>query len=801
MIKRYNYTILLMLIAATQCLAAATIQLSGFVRDAQNGEVLIGANVWEKHQHAGTTTDNRGYFSLKVDTPCKLSISYIGYKSIELDVLSTNDSLLNVKLETENKLQEVNVIATRERHFEITRLSAKELTQIPTLGGKPDVIKALQLLPGVQTQSEGVSLMMVRGGEPGQNLYLLDNVPLIYVNHLGGFLSVFNPDIINSVDFYKGNFPARQGGKLSSIVDITQREGNVSKHQGSFSIGVTDVSLTFEGPFSNKKISYIVTARKTLTDALLGLVSIIAEENDAIVAYGFHDINAKLNWKPDEQNNLSLNLYQGDDYLNYWTKPWEMKNEERSHLNQQWGNWLISGRWNRVFSPRLYAENILSYSRYRNKTGLDYSYNEDGVEKKLETLNRASVNDFSFRSAWKYSFMRNWNMEFGGQISSLIYEPNYNYLSSSSTPAIGDKYNAVESAVYIDNKINLMPGLLFQPSLRLSSFSNNGKTFIEPEPRMNLSYSPNQNQSFNLNYMRVSQNSHLVFAQSELLKKEVWLPATEVSPPEISDQYALSWNGQFAGGRFSAEASVYYKQMQHLVSLKEGYENMINIAAVENKIETNGKGTAYGAELMLKKNSGKWTGSLGYAWMYADRTFANINGGNSYESDFNRPHNLTLTANRELPKNWSMNAVWIFQSGMPYTPALGKYYTLDTETGKTHVELIYGDKNSSRMQPYHRLDLGFSHTITTRRGNKAVWTYSIYNAYNNINPLAYYYDNDKKLDNITLYERPLQLYKIGLFTIIPSIAYKVYFDYSKRPEKQPKDKKKFNWLYYDEASR
>jgi outer membrane receptor for ferrienterochelin and colicin len=360
--------------------------------------------------------------------------------------------------------------------------------------------------------------MMVRGGEPGQNQYLLDNVPLTYVNHLGGFLSVFNPDMINSVDFYKGNFPARQGGKLSSIVDITQREGNISKHQGSFSVGVTDLSFTFEGPLANNKISYIVTARKTLTDALLGLVSAVADGNDAIVAYGFHDINAKLNWKPDDRNSLSLNLYQGDDYLNHWTKPWKMRNEERNHFNQQWGNWLISGRWNRVINPRLYAENILSYSRYRNKTGLNYRYKEDGVTKKLENLNRASVNDFSFRSAWKYAFLKNWNIEFGGQISNLIYEPNYNYLSTSSTPAIGDKYKATESAVYIDNKISLTPELVIQPSIRLTGFSNNSTHFIEPEPRINMTYSPNQNQSLNLNYMRVSQSSHLVFAQSELLK-------------------------------------------------------------------------------------------------------------------------------------------------------------------------------------------------------------------------------------------------------------------------------------------
>jgi len=796
---KIKHIFFLIFIAAAQWLTAATVQLSGFVRDAQNGEVLIGANILDKSSHTGTVTDNRGYFSLKVNTPCELNISYIGYKTVAFNIESMRDTLITIRLEVGNNLEEITVIATRERNFETTRLSSKELTQIPTLGGKPDVIKALQLLPGVQTQSEGMSLMMVRGGEPGQNQYLLDNVPLIYVNHLGGLLSVFNPDMINSVDFYKGNFPARHGGKLSSIVDITQREGDISKHQGSFSLGVTDASFTFEGPLLNEKISYIVTARKTLIDAFFGLASTFSSGNYAIVAYGFHDINAKLNWKPDERNSLSLNLYQGDDYLNFWTKPWKMSYNERSHINQQWGNWLVSGRWNRVFSPKLYAENILSYSRYRNSTGQNYKSTINDVTEKVETLNRASVNDLSLRSAWKYAFLKNWNMEFGGQISKLNYEPNYNYLSTSSTPAIGDTFHAIESAVYLDNKISLTPGLLLQPSFRLSSFSNNGTTFIEPEPRVNMSYSPNQNQSFNLNYMRVSQSSHLVFAQTELLKREVWLPATQILPPEISNQYSLSWNGQFAGGKFSVETGIYYKQMQNLITLKEGYENMINIVAVENKIETNGKGTAYGAEFMLKKNTGKWTGSLGYAWSHANRTFANINGGKRSEYDFNRPHNLTFTANRELPKNWTMNAVWIFQSGMPYTPALGKYYYLNTETGETNIELIYGVKNSARMQPYHRLDLGFSHTTTTKRGNKAVWTYSIYNAYSHINPFMYYYDDDKKRDNFTDYTRPLQLYKLGFFTIIPSISYKVYFDYTRKIEKQPKKERgKYNWLYFDE---
>jgi hypothetical protein len=762
------------------------------VRDAQTGEVLIGANVWEKTQNIGANTDNRGYFCVKVASPCALNISYIGYKTEIIRV--SNDSLINVKLHLHNNLTEVTVTAIRDKGYEVTSLSAKELMQIPSIGGKPDVIKALQLLPGVQTQSEGMSLMMVRGGEPGQNQYLLDNVPLIYVNHLGGLMSVFNPDMINSVDFYKGNFPARHGGKLSSIVDITQREGDISKHQGSFSLGITDVAFTFEGPLANKKMSYMVTARKTLTDGLMAGLSTVMDENYAIVAYGFHDINAKLTWKPNERDNLSINLYQGDDYLNYWTKPWKMHNDESSHINQQWGNWLVSGRWNRVVSSKLYAENILSYSRYRNKSGQEYEYKKDSVLRKFNTLNRSSVNDFSFRSAWKYALSVNWNMEFGAHAGFLVYEPNYNYLSTSKTPVVSTVFNSVESAIYLDNKIKLFSGLFFQPSFRLTNFTNNGESFFELEPRVNLSYKFNSKQSINLNYMRVSQNSHLVFAQSEILKREVWLPATSVLPPEISNQVSASWNGAFANGKYSAETNLYYKKMQHLVSLKEGYENMMGITGVENKIETNGVGLAYGAEFMLKKNTGKWTGSLSYAWSHSDRKFANINAGKTYEFDFNRPHNFTLNVNRKLPKNWDFSAVWLLQSGTPYTPALGKYYTLNPNTGDTGIEIVFGAKNSGRIQAYHRLDLGFNHTITTKQGNKAVWTYSIYNAYNHINPFSYYYDNDNDTENFTYYNKPLYLYKIGLFSIIPSIAYKVFFDYTKKPKKV---KKKFNWLYFE----
>lgn len=757
----------------------SAIQLSGFVRDKLSGEVLIGANVWCNNQNTGTTTDNRGYFSIKVNTSSIITVSFIGYIPQNIFIHSTNDSLINIKLEPGNSLEEVVVTASRNRGYDVTRLTAKELSLVPAIGGKPDLIKALQLLPGVLTHSEGMSLMMVRGGEPGQNQYLLDNVPLIYVNHLGGLLSVFNPDMINSVDFYKGNFPARHGGKLSSIVDITQREGDLSKHQGSFSLGLTDVAFAFEGPLANKKMSYIVTARKTLIDGLLAGFSALSEGNFSIAAYGFHDVNAKLSWKPNGRNNVSLNLYQGDDYLNYWKKPWKESLDERIHVYQMWGNWLVSGRWNSVISSKLYAENIISYTRYRNKSGLKYS-NVAIADQDTEIVSQASVNDFSVRSAWKYAFLRNWNIEFGGHLGFLTYEPNYHFHSESGKPLVGDVYNAVKSALYLDNRIKLFSVFTFQPSLRISNFYNNGDSFLEFEPRVNLSYKINNTQSLNINYMRVVQNSHMVFTQTELLKREVWLPATLLLPPEISNQLSASWYGSFVDGKYSVESNIYYKKMLQLVALKEGYENMMNIIGVDNKIETGGSGLAYGLEILLKKNTGEWTGSISYALSHATRTFANINGGRAYEFDFNRPHSFVLNVNRNFTKNLVMSAVWVLQSGTPYTPALGKQFSIDPETGKTDIELIYGDKNSDRMQPYHRLDLALYRTITTKRGNRAVWTYSVYNVYNHINPFNYYYDNDKDPTNFTYYNRPLKLYKVGLFPLIPSIAYKVYFDYSKK---------------------
>jgi hypothetical protein len=776
---------------------ASDCHISGFVKDLSTNEVLIGANLKERNHLNSANTDNRGYFNISVNAPCDLEISYVGYQAKTIHIEDSKDTLVLVLLESVNNLNEVVVTASNKMKFDMKRLISADLALVPTLGGKPDIIKTLQLLPGVQSQSEGLNLMFVRGGEPGQNQYLLDNVPLIYVNHLSGLTSVFNPDIINSVDFYKGNFPARLGGKLSSIIDISQREGDVSKHQGNYSLGLIDASFSSEGPLLNNKFSYIVTARKTFTDALIALATTISDGSTAISSYGFHDINGKISWKPDNKNNLSLNIYQGDDYLLFLTKPWEFKGNQRSFMTQAWGNWLVAGHWNRVINSRLYSENILSYSKYRNMSGQKYSsINQiEGKRESIITKNQSSVKDFSFRSAWKYALYKHWNIESGVQASSLVYEPNYNYNSTSQTSQKSLLYNSSEMAFYLDNKINLHKNILISPSIRCVKYLVDDYSFSNLEPRINFTFVISNNNAINVNYMKVSQTSHLIFASGQMLNKEVWLPANTFLKPQTSEQISMGWNSDLKNGMMGIEMSMYYKKMNNLSILKDGYDLFTNIAGIEQKLETGGVGKSYGAELSVLKKQGSWTGSASYAWSEAKRIFANINNGEMYNYEFNRPHSITLNLNKKISNSWNVNVVWLYQTGLAYTPAIGRvviadqdddgfaarWMGLDNEADYRKTTLIYGKRNSKRMEAYHRLDVGLNHYTKTKKGNRAVWTFSVYNLYNRHNPYNYYYDEgDEDREAISDFSQPIKLYKVSLFPLIPSVSYKVFFDYKNK---------------------
>ncbi|MBN2521591.1 MAG: carboxypeptidase-like regulatory domain-containing protein [Bacteroidales bacterium] len=798
------------LIYASNLFAQQKVRISGFVKDQLSGELLIGANIIEPGTRNGTVSDYNGYFSIVIKIPSSLQISYIGYKNYFMNFNHTGDTLINVLLTPGNELDEVVIKAQRTPKFNVATLSNKELQQIPSIGGKPDVSKSIQLLPGIYSQNEGSSLLLVRGGDPGQNLYLFDNVPVIYVNHLGGFASVFNSDIINNIDVYKGGFPSRYGGKLSSVVDIVQKEGDTSGLKGSFGIGITDASFTVEGPLRMKNTSFIITGRKTMTDPLMALVSKLSEANDFIISYGFHDINGKFSWKPNEKNSYNLNFYQGDDYLNYWSDTKNNNSYEKHRMGNVWGNWLVSARWNTVLSSRLFISNSISYTRYRLKEYMKYSVSDGTDTAHFKKKYLSSVQDLSFRSGWKYKVLKEWAIEFGLQSSLLLHMPNYTYLSNQAEQQPTKLIKSLESAIYFDNKITLLSNSEAILGMRIVNYSTQDYTDFSIEPRVKLNIAINSNQTLNLSYMKVTQYSHLIFTTGNIMNNEVWIPANKQIPAAFSDQYTLGWNGSFVNNMFTAEMNVYYKKMFSLSTYKEGYTSLMGDENWRLKIETGGKGNAMGAEFLIRKNFGKWTGFTDYSISNATRQFPNINKGKEYLFDYDRLHTISMSASYKLNEKLSFNLTWIYQTGLPYTPAIGRQYVPSLKQDENgdffyYEALIYSERNSERMKDYHRLDLGLSYsTLTKKTKRKAIWSFSIYNVYNRRNPYYYYFNtnNSGEIYKPELGDefKPVSLYQVNFFPIIPSISYKLFFNENSNKNKGQKIsiKQKFkNWLYHE----
>ncbi|MDO5315390.1 MAG: carboxypeptidase-like regulatory domain-containing protein [bacterium] len=759
-------------------------RITGFVSDANDGERIIGANVFLHDRSKGVATDQKGYFNLAVELPATLCVSCVGYEETCLKV-DHADQPLQIRLQplTET-LQSVDVSASRierKTNFNTLTLNAKSIDQLPTLGSRPDIIKAAQQLPGIEAATEASSLMIVRGGNPGENLYLLDNVPLIYVNHLGGFMSVFNSEMINTMDIYKGGFPARFGGKLSSIVDLTTKKGDPSRLKGSLSAGLTDLAFAVEGPGGLKNSSFIVTGRKTLTEALLFAASKVSQEmggQDYNMAYGFHDINAKYTWAPDAKNSFAFNVYEGDDYMRIWKNNEENGDIERNSIGNIWGNLLVSGQWNSAVSSRLFMANTLSFTQYRLKNNMKaYLRNSiDTTDFFVKTSSR--VSDLSLRSDWKLFVGNAYTLEYGLQGSYLTYRPNH-FTSSFSEASLPDISSVLDNAFYLDNKLKLGSWFIGSIGLRLNSFVNSGYHHFAWEPRMNLSFGIGGS-TLNLTAMRVTQNAHLMMTPGSIMNNEVWIPADARIKPATSDQASVGWQRSFWQGHVDVEIDAYYKLLRDLATYREGYSTLLGDSDWRSKVETGGKGKSYGIEMMTRFNFNRLDGYVGYTWSHTTRQFDQINNGKEYVYEYDRPHSVNINVNYQLTERWSLSALWTYQTGLPYTPVIGVQTTpVITPEGDVDFEQtnIYGERNSARMRDYHRLDLAAKFKTKTEKGRKAEWTFSIYNVYCRQNPFYYYY-GDPKGDPLywnQFPDEPQQLWQRSFFPIIPSFSYKVWF--------------------------
>jgi hypothetical protein len=744
--------------------------VSGIIFGKENRELLIGATILEKNSNNGTVSDKNGFFSIKIASD-SIIFRYIGHESKAIRI--TNDTVLNIYLSSNAFIEEVEIRRNTSIHGNTVSLSNEELMSIPSLTGKPDVLKTLQLIPGIEGQGEGMSTISVRGGNSGENLYLIDDVQLYYVNHLGGFYSVFNPDMINNIEVHKSNFPAKYGGKLSSVLSIKQREGNKKSWKGNFGIGITDASFSVEGPIINDTMSLIINGRKTFVDPILAAITLAADQ-DYFLYYGFHDLNAKWSYRPDQLNSYHLNVYYGDDYLNYHLNPLD-PTDDKFRFTNRWGNYLISGKWIRVINDKMYFNNTLSITKYRvRRTNYYVEVDKDTVEvEAMKDRLRSSIRDISFRSDWSYYFLPNWKMEYGMEIKTIKNNPNEilfgNYMGSEIPPQ-----NSIEASIYQSNEINLSRFLTLNLGLRSANFFSSSYTVSKLDPRLSLNVHLSEN-TFGIHYQKVNQFLHLLLTSGALFNSEVWVSSDSDIPVSASEQYGISWTSRLFDDKYSLDIDVYRKHSSSLSIYKEGYFNLLGDGNWKSKVVSGGTSESKGLEVLFRKNRGRVTGFLSYTYSRTTMQFDEVNNGETFVYDYNRPHSFSTAMNYLITERFSLNLAWVYHTGLPYTPIIARH--ISYLEGEQFEALLYGKKNSDRMKDYHRLDVALRYTKQTRKGRTAEWSLSVYNAYNRKNANSYFYNYALnyyywvELDDLPI----LKQYQNSFFPIIPVISYRLNF--------------------------
>ena len=764
--------------------------ISGHIADEKNGEKLIGATIYEPKLKTGTTSNLYGFFSLTLpasDT-IYLLIKYIGYQSEVYNLKLNQDIKLDIKLSPSIDLKAVEIVEERiERIEEQSQMSAIEIPisqikSIPALLGEVDVLKSLQLLPGVQSGGEGSSGLYVRGGGPDQNLILLDGAPVYNVSHLFGFFSVFNADAIRNVNLTKGGFPARYGGRISSVVEINMKEGNMNKISGEGSLGLVASKLTLEGPLIKNKASFIVSARRTYID-LIAKPIIKAQLNGGTAGYYFYDLNAKLNYKISEKNHIFLSSYSGSDRFHIKTKETYTDSgrttyEDDIYFNLGWGNITSTLRWNSIITQKLFCNTSLIYSKYNLGTNAKNSY-------KIITPTDTSIQDYNL---YYLSGIQDWSgkidfdfypspdhaIKFGaGNIYHQFNTGATQFKSSNggnteNTSIGGKPLYAHEMSAYIEDDWKISSTLKANIGIHYAGFLVNNKYYKSLQPRISSRYMLNENWALKGSYASMMQFLHLLSNTSLGLPTDLWVPATDITKPQESWQTAagVARTLKFREQNYELSLEGYYKQMKNVIEYKGGADFIDQANDWQQQVEV-GNGWSYGSELFLQKKTGKTTGWIGYTLSWAERQFENLNLGKKFPYKYDRRHDFSFVLSHQLKENIDVAATWVYGTGNAISLPIKKYQGLEnTYEGREEI-YYYGERNSFRMRSYHRLDLGINFRKLTKWGERTI-NLSFYNAYSRRNPFFY----DIKTDWMTGNK---QLVQYSLFPIVPSISYNFKF--------------------------
>ncbi len=753
--------------------------ISGYVRDARSGEELPGAVISVKElPSVGITTNSFGFYSVTVPRgEYTLIVHFIGYQTLSFPVNLTKSLNQNFSLtETVQELGEV-VVASEKRNDNITKnqmgvekLSIQEIKTMPAFFGERDVLKTLQLLPGIKSAGEGNSGFYVRGGTTDQNLILLDGATVYNASHLMGFFSVFNPDAIKDVTIYKGSIPAEFGGRLSSVLDISMKEGNDREFKVNGGIGLISSRLTIEGPIKKEKGSFIISARRTYADVImhsLAGINIIRDSTLKEAKLYFYDLNVKGNYRLSDKDRIFLSGYFGKDVLGI------------TDFGFNWGNATATLRWNHLFNDKLFSNTSLIYNDF------NYTLNNGSATSPINVISK--IRDYTVKQDYQYFPGEKSQIRFG--FNSTFHKMVPGTITGTDTNTIRQSLpvkNSIENAVYLSYEYKLSPKLTLNCGLRLSEFSmlgpapfyiynsynyidsaksiidstNKVKSFFEPEPRLSLSYVINERNSLKAAYARNVQYLHLLSNSTTGSPTDMWIPSSYNTIPETSGQYSLGYFHNFGNNNYEFSAEVYYKDLFHQVDYIKGAQLILN-ANVESQL-IYGKGRAYGIELFIRKKYGRLNGWVSYTLARSERRFDGINDGSWYPAKQDRTHDIAVAANYGLSGGWTLSATWVYNTGNAVTFPKGAYIIAD------RVMFLYTERNGNRMPAYHRLDLG----ITKQFKKKGKWesnlNFSIYNAYMRDNAYTITFRQNEKTKQI-------EAVQTTLFRIVPSVTYNFNF--------------------------
>ncbi|WP_317046319.1 TonB-dependent receptor [Sphingobacterium corticibacter] len=774
MMLRIFFALCSLLLFTTVAHAQNRVTLSGFVKNAQSGETMIGAMVRFPDLDISASTNSYGFFSVQVPAGThQVEVSYIGYNTIFNTIELKQNVQRSFEISNESKEIEEIVISASSRPNQVKspqmgalKITAEEIKKVPVIFGEPDILKTIQLLPGVATGNEGSSNFFVRGGGGDQNLILLDEAIVYNASHLLGFFSTFNSDAIKDVNLFKGGIPAQYGGRISSVLDINMLDGNQKEFGVEGGIGLIASRVKIDGPIVKDKSSFMVSGRRTYADLFLKLSN---DENVNQSKLYFYDLNAKMNYKINDRNTIYLSGYFGKDDLGY-----------SDQFSFDWGNATATLRWNSILNEKLFSNTSLIYSDFTYNVRVNSNDNDFGIASQIQNWNLKQ--DFTY-----YGF-NNHSIRFGlNALNQTIRPASLSAAENTSVNSITvDTRQGFESAIYASDEWKVSDRFSMIYGLRLTNFMVRGpgtfydfdddgeaigeqqygsevvKNYLNLEPRLSMSYLLNGNNSIKASYNRIVQHLHQLTNTTSSLPTDQYVISSVNIKPQIADQVSLGYFQNFANNGYEFSTEIYYKDMRNQIDFRNGADLQAN-----NQLEGEllfGKGRSYGIEWLLRKNRGRLNGWVSYTLAKSERQFDQINGGEWFNARQDRTHDISIVAMYELSKRWTAGATFVYNTGNAITFPSGKYQ-LDGST-----RFYYTERNGYRMPDYHRLDLSVVYEPTPEKKRfSSSWAFGVYNAYNRRNAYIIDFRENEVNPNIT------EAYKIALFGAIPSVTWNFKF--------------------------